>query len=102
MKEDFVAAVTHELRSPLGAIESYLNVIESDAKNQQKPPLAPEVREYMRRMRMNTQRLTKFVNDLLDVAALERGKMKIERQPVRSEEHTSELHSLRHRVCRLL
>jgi signal transduction histidine kinase len=27
MKEDFVSAVTHELRSPLGAIESYLNLI---------------------------------------------------------------------------
>src|ERR1019366_3834250 len=28
LKEDFVSAVTHELRSPLGAIESYLNLMD--------------------------------------------------------------------------
>ncbi|HVO32445.1 MAG TPA: HAMP domain-containing protein, partial [Elusimicrobiota bacterium] len=33
MKEDFVSAVTHELRSPLGAIESYLNLISEELKD---------------------------------------------------------------------
>jgi two-component system cell cycle sensor histidine kinase PleC len=79
MKEDFVSAVTHELRSPLGAIESYLNLINEEIRE----GISPSTWEtYLERLRVNTQRLTRFVNDLLDVAALERGKVTLERQPV--------------------
>lgn len=78
LKEDFVSAVTHELRSPLGAMESYLHLIAEELQEQ--PP-----REvwalYLDRLRVNTQRLTQFVNDLLDVAALERGKISLEPRP---------------------
>jgi signal transduction histidine kinase len=79
MKDDFVSAVTHELRSPLGAIESYLNLINEEIRE----GISPSVwQTYTDRLRVNTQRLTRFVNDLLDVAALERGKITLERQPV--------------------
>ncbi len=77
MKEDFVSAVTHELRSPLGAIESYLNVISQELPQ----GISNQTWEmYLQRLRMNTQRLTRFVNDLLDVAALERGSITLERK----------------------
>ena len=79
LKEDFVSAVTHELRSPLGAIESYLNLIAQELH--EGIPLAAW-ENYLERLRINTQRLTRFVNDLLDVAALERGKVKLECRPV--------------------
>ena len=72
MKEDFVSSVTHELRSPLGAIESYLNLIQSE---RQKHIPEESWTLYLDRMQANTQRLTRFVNDLLDVAAIERGKL---------------------------
>ena len=79
MKEDFVSAVTHELRSPLGAIESYLNLIATELAE----GISLETWEmYLQRLRLNTQRLTRFVNDLLDVAAIERGKIHLERQAV--------------------
>jgi len=77
MKEDFVSAVTHELRSPLGAIESYLNLI--GVEMQEEIP-ASVWQTYLDRLRANTQRLTRFVNDLLDVAAIERGKITLEPQ----------------------
>jgi signal transduction histidine kinase len=79
MKEDFVSAVTHELRSPLGAIESYLNLINEEIQE----GISPSAwQTYLERLRINTQRLTHFVNDLLDVAALERGKVTLEPQPL--------------------
>jgi len=79
MKDDFVSAVTHELRSPLGAIESYLNLISEEIHE----GISPSTwHTYAERMRVNTQRLTRFVNDLLDVAALERGKVALDTQPV--------------------
>jgi len=76
MKEDFVSAVTHELRSPLGAIESYLNVIAEELPG---GISKEDWKLYLDRLRSNTHRLTRFVNDLLDVAALERGTVKLER-----------------------
>ncbi len=79
MKEDFVSAVTHELRSPLGAIESYLNLINEEIRD---GISLSTWQTYIERLRINTQRLTRFVNDLLDVAALERGKVKLEQQPL--------------------
>jgi len=79
MKDDFVSAVTHELRSPLGAIESYLNLISEELRD----GISPSTWEtYVERLRVNTQRLTHFVNDLLDVAALERGKITLEQSNV--------------------
>jgi signal transduction histidine kinase len=79
MKEDFVSAVTHELRSPLGAIESYLNLMNEEIRE----GISPSTwKTYAERLRVNTQRLTRFVNDLLDMAALERGKVTLELGPV--------------------
>jgi len=79
MKEDFVSAVTHELRSPLGAIESYLNLIHHEMKAG--TPLTIW-ETYIQRLRMNTERLTRFVNDLLDVAALDRGSLTLDKQVI--------------------
>jgi len=75
MKEDFVTAVTHELRSPLGAIECFLNKI-ADERRLGRPQSQWE--DYHNRMAQNVQRLTRFVNDLLDVAALDRGKIHLQ------------------------
>lgn len=75
MKDDFVSAVTHELRSPLGAIESYLNLIHHETRQGMD---SSAWALYLERLRANTQRLNRFVNDLLDVAAIERGKVTLE------------------------
>jgi signal transduction histidine kinase len=79
MKEDFVTAVTHELRSPLGAIECFLNKI-ADERRLGRPQTQWD--DYHNRMAQNVQRLTRFVNDLLDVAALDRGKVQLQPEVV--------------------
>jgi len=79
MKEDFVSSVTHELQSPLSAIESFLNLIDTKDESGMPPE---ELRDCHKRIRVNTQRLTRFVNDLLDVSALERGKVHLNSRPM--------------------
>ena len=73
MKKDFMSSVTHELRSPLSAIETYVNLLLS--KN-------PEYeRENFLRIQKNIIRLRNFINDLLDSAKIEKGKMEITKLP---------------------
>jgi len=72
MKRDFVASVTHELRSPLAAIQTYVSLM-IEKKN-----FSPEIMEdNLIRIRNNTKRLGRFINDLLDVAKIEAGKLDI-------------------------
>jgi signal transduction histidine kinase len=79
MKEDFVSSVTHELQSPLSAIESFLNLIDSKGESGMRPD---ELKDCHKRIRVNTQRLARFVSDLLDVSALERGKVQLNCKPL--------------------
>lgn len=88
-KKNFVSSVTHELRSPLGAIESFLPLIRDKVATGERDALAQAV-EYMDRIEANVHRLNRFINDLLDVAKIEQGKMEcvmrhMEFGPVASE-----------------
>lgn len=69
MKRTFVASVTHELRSPLAAIESRVRLM-LDA-----PDLSPESRESLERVLAGVARLSRFATVLLDLARVERGRL---------------------------
>lgn len=72
MKRDFVASVTHELRSPLAAVQSYVSLL-----LEKKDFSRDIIEESMIRIKNNTTRLGRFINDLLDVAKIEAGKLDI-------------------------
>jgi signal transduction histidine kinase len=70
MKRTFVASVTHELRSPLFAIESYVKELLRESKS-----LTGEDRRRLERIQANAARLAHFVTSLLDMARIERGQL---------------------------
>jgi signal transduction histidine kinase len=70
MKRTFVASVTHELRSPLFAIESYVKTLLRESKS-----LGDDDRRQLTRIEANASRLAHFVTSLLDMAKIERGKL---------------------------
>ncbi len=78
MKKNFTASVTHELRSPLGVIETYAAMLLSEKEN-----FRPEDLEVFRRIKENAGRLANFVTAMLDLAKIERGKM--EPRPARED-----------------
>jgi len=70
-KSDFVATASHELRSPLTSIKGFVELLgRSDA-------LRPREREFVSVILQSTDRLVDLVNDLLDVARLEAGRMEV-------------------------
>ncbi len=76
MKNDFVSNVTHELRSPLSAIESYANLVTEDWRNGRSRNLL----DYITIVRNNATRLRKFVTDILDLSKIDAGTVEIEKE----------------------
>lgn len=80
MKKLFVSSVTHELRAPLFAIESYARIMLKESA------LGAEDRERIKRVEQNAGRLARFVTTLLDAARIERGKLDFSPREIDLEE----------------
>ncbi len=81
IKRNFVSSVTHELRSPLGAIESFLQLIREKVAAGT-PEGYAQSKDFLERIAVNVRRLSGFINDLLDVAKIEKGKMECVLRPM--------------------
>ncbi|MBF0501350.1 MAG: HAMP domain-containing protein [Candidatus Riflebacteria bacterium] len=69
MKSDFVSQVSHELRTPLTSIKAYTEMLLDEEVDD------PETRkEYLRITYDEAERLTRLINDLLDIARIESGR----------------------------
>ncbi|WP_218839263.1 sensor histidine kinase [Evansella halocellulosilytica] len=71
MRKDFVANVSHDLRSPLTSIKGFLGALMDGTIP------SDQQYKYFSIMKNETERLMKLVNDLLDMARLEAGQTKI-------------------------
>ncbi|HET9921219.1 MAG TPA: GAF domain-containing protein [Ktedonobacteraceae bacterium] len=76
MKANFLSMITHELRSPLNAINGYLDLalegIAGDLNEQQ--------REFVRRARASSEHLYALVEDLLLVSRADSGQVRLNRE----------------------
>ena len=72
MKSDFVAAASHELRSPLTSIKGFVELLDRS------PGLAAKQREAVEIIRASTDRLVELVEDLLEVTRIEAGQVAID------------------------
>ncbi|HJV23395.1 MAG TPA: PAS domain S-box protein [Holophagaceae bacterium] len=71
VKDDFVSLVSHELRTPLTSIRGGVSLALSGALG----PIPEKVGEVLRISETNCQRLTRLVNDILDIQRIERGQL---------------------------
>jgi len=76
-KSAFVANMSHELRTPLNAILGFAELIERAAVG---PEISQQYRNYGHDIRESGAHLLSLINDILDIAKIEAGKMEIERQ----------------------
>jgi signal transduction histidine kinase len=70
LKDDFVTTVSHELRTPLTSIRSFSEIVHDY------PDLPiEERREFLQIIVQESERLTRLLNDILDLAKMEAGKI---------------------------
>ena len=70
LKDDFLATVSHELRTPLTSIRSFSEILLDT------PDLEPEERaNFLQIIVRESERLTRLINDFLDLSKIESGKM---------------------------
>ncbi len=90
LKSAFVAIVSHELRTPLNAILGYAEMFREAVYG----PMNEKQVNMANRIITNTRRLLGLINDLLDQAQMEAGKLTIHMGPVKPSELLEHLHSL--------
>ncbi len=73
-KSEFLANISHELRTPLNAVIGFSEVISSQAFG---PVGNPQYREYADDILNSARHLLRIINDLLDIARIEAGKMEL-------------------------
>lgn len=66
-RNDFVSAVSHELKTPLTAIRMYADMLEDDVVSDE-----ARRREYYRTISVESERLSRLINNVLELARIER------------------------------
>lgn len=74
LKDDFVSVASHELRTPMTSIKSYLWM----AIAGQGGPLNEKQKYYSERAYASVERLIKLVNDMLNISRIESGRLTVE------------------------
>lgn len=73
-KTDFVSNVSHELKTPLTSIRMFAELMHD------RPPPAEKQGQYLRIIRVEAERLTRLINNVLDFAKLERRQRRFDKK----------------------
>ena len=89
MKSDFLSNMSHELRTPLNAILGFGQLMESDS-----PQTTPAQKESIAQILQAGWHLLKLINEILDLAKVESGRVSLLEEPVSLAEVMRECQAL--------
>jgi PAS domain S-box-containing protein len=78
MKEDFLHYITHDLRNPLGSAIGFLDILLKGTAG----VLNPDQHSIVSSVRRSTTRLMGMINNILDIAKMEGGRMRLQLKTV--------------------
>ncbi len=95
-KSQFISSMSHELRTPMNAILGFGQLLAADPTQ----PLAPHQHAYVHEILRGGQHLLSLINEVLDLAQVETGKLRISLEPVRVDELLNECFGLLQPIAR--
>lgn len=78
LKREFVSMVSHDLRTPLTAVQGTLDLLDEDTYGE----ITEHGHKRLKVASESVDRLINLINDLLDIEKMEAGKMRLEPKPV--------------------
>ncbi|MFH1062185.1 MAG: ATP-binding protein [Candidatus Omnitrophota bacterium] len=76
VRQDFVANVSHELRTPISSIKGFAETLLSGALDDQE-----NAQDFLKIILADSNRLASLIDDLLNLAKIESGKLVMEKKP---------------------
>ena len=89
MKEQFIASVSHEMRTPMNAILGMSNLV-------LRSEMGDEQRSYVQSIKSSSEILLGIVNDILEISTLQNGKIEFENKPFDLQELLANLVNVMH------
>lgn len=90
LKSSFLANMSHELRTPLNSILGFADVMLEELDG----PLTPNMDNDLRLIQKNGQHLLNLINDVLDMAKIESGRMNLNPEKFRLQDLFEEVFSI--------
>lgn len=87
MKDEFVSIASHELRTPMTAINSYVWMALNKGGE-----MSDKAKDYLGKVAISTQRLIDLVNDMLNVSRIESGRVEVKKEPFDIVELIKDVH----------
>jgi signal transduction histidine kinase len=91
LKSDFLASTSHELRTPLAATLNYLKLLQEGFYDNEE-----ELKEYIQVAYQSAENLVAIINDVLDIAKIEAGRMTVNWETVKLRPLLEEQRNLFH------
>jgi signal transduction histidine kinase len=91
LKSEFLANVSHELRTPLNSILGFADLLKDALADMLKPSIGPDGQpkmpdpkpgRYVHNILTSSRALLELINDLLDLAKIEAGRMEVRAEPL--------------------
>ena len=89
-KSEFLATMSHELRTPLNAISGYVDLLTMELRG----PVTDAQREDLARIKKSGQHLLSLINDILNLARIESGRLDLQLGDVRIADAMANLEAL--------
>lgn len=86
-KNDFVSVTSHELRTPMTIIKSYLWMVFSEKGG----PVTTKQREYLDKALKGAERMLALINDTLSISRIDRGRMEFKIESIDYQALLSEM-----------
>jgi signal transduction histidine kinase len=77
-KDQFIASVSQELRTPMTSITGYTDLLLGESVG----ALVDMQRKFLQRIKANTERMGSMLNDLIGVSAIDAGQLKLQIEPL--------------------